>query len=388
MSQIATTKGGGQSQQDQQGVEQALDEEFTTAQLNVLYSEPPSGQLDRPLINVAKRTQFQDDPLFRVDATVGTQVWLRFQVFAPSFVVDITVIGILKICDGLSALQDCDGNVLVTGSGSGVAVSVPCVILSGGGHAPYDPSGAADGEGDNPNSGFSLNAPDACAFDHWHGTVFILEGGSIADPDASGCGHGTKIATASGVIADLGDPDAGSPLAEVYIIVQHAAYQEWKSDRTKALLGTSVANVIGVDVQAWDDDLDDIAALTPTDGNVITGNGTDWTSAAPAAGRLKRDPVDKSASYTAAMGESVAVDMASASGDVTITLPNITAGNLGEEVLIFQRTVHASHQLLVDGDGADKINASSSPVGFGIGVGNEFQFGVLSSYTTSDWVIN
>lgn len=39
---------------------------------------------------------------------------------------------------------------------------------------------------------------------------------------------------------------------------------------------TSLALVIGANVQAWDDDLDDIAALTPTKGNLMAGNGTDW----------------------------------------------------------------------------------------------------------------
>jgi len=43
---------------------------------------------------------------------------------------------------------------------------------------------------------------------------------------------------------------------------------EWVRD----LLGLK----IGENVQAWDDDLDDIAALTPTDSNFIVGNGTDW----------------------------------------------------------------------------------------------------------------
>lgn len=33
---------------------------------------------------------------------------------------------------------------------------------------------------------------------------------------------------------------------------------------------------IGSDVQAWDDDLDDIAALTPAQGNLLVGDGTDW----------------------------------------------------------------------------------------------------------------
>lgn len=36
--------------------------------------------------------------------------------------------------------------------------------------------------------------------------------------------------------------------------------------------------VIGTDVQAWDDDLDDIAALTPTLGAVMIGDGINWTA--------------------------------------------------------------------------------------------------------------
>lgn len=35
---------------------------------------------------------------------------------------------------------------------------------------------------------------------------------------------------------------------------------------------------IGSDVQAWDDDLDDLAALGHSDGNFIVSNGTDWTT--------------------------------------------------------------------------------------------------------------
>ena len=39
-----------------------------------------------------------------------------------------------------------------------------------------------------------------------------------------------------------------------------------------------LSTFIGTDVQAWDDDLDDLAALTPTKGNLIVGNGTDWVA--------------------------------------------------------------------------------------------------------------
>lgn len=42
--------------------------------------------------------------------------------------------------------------------------------------------------------------------------------------------------------------------------------------------GTSKPHVIGTDVQAYDNDLDDLAALTPTKGNLLAGNGTDWVS--------------------------------------------------------------------------------------------------------------
>jgi len=42
---------------------------------------------------------------------------------------------------------------------------------------------------------------------------------------------------------------------------------------------------IGTNVQAWDGDLDDIAALTPTDSNIIVGDGTDWVKESGATAR-------------------------------------------------------------------------------------------------------
>ena len=55
------------------------------------------------------------------------------------------------------------------------------------------------------------------------------------------------------------------------------------SDASTARTNLGVA--IGTDVQAWDDDLDDIAALTPTDGNVIVGDGTNWVAESGATAR-------------------------------------------------------------------------------------------------------
>lgn len=43
--------------------------------------------------------------------------------------------------------------------------------------------------------------------------------------------------------------------------------------------------VIGTDVQAWDINLDQIAALSPTDNNFLVGNGTSWTIETPSQAR-------------------------------------------------------------------------------------------------------
>lgn len=48
---------------------------------------------------------------------------------------------------------------------------------------------------------------------------------------------------------------------------------------------TSLGLAIGTNVQAWDTQLDDIAALAVTDGNIIVGNGTNWVAESGATAR-------------------------------------------------------------------------------------------------------
>jgi hypothetical protein len=61
--------------------------------------------------------------------------------------------------------------------------------------------------------------------------------------------------------------------------------ETYLDDANAAAVRTTLGVAIGSDVQAWDDDLDDLAALTPTDGNFIVGDGTDWTAESGATAR-------------------------------------------------------------------------------------------------------
>jgi len=80
--------------------------------------------------------------------------------------------------------------------------------------------------------------------------------------------------------------------AESYAIVAISTYIKTLLDDADATTArATLGAVIGTNVQAWDADLDAIAALAKTSGNVIRGNGSAWTSAVLASADVSHTPV-------------------------------------------------------------------------------------------------
>ena len=83
--------------------------------------------------------------------------------------------------------------------------------------------------------------------------------------------------------ADKGIQFTGSGTAATYDLT--AAGKALLDDANAAAQRTTMGVAIGSDVQAWDAQLDDIAALTPTDSNIIVGDGSNWVAETGATAR-------------------------------------------------------------------------------------------------------
>jgi hypothetical protein len=83
--------------------------------------------------------------------------------------------------------------------------------------------------------------------------------------------------------ADKGIQFTGSGTAATYDLT--AAGKALLDDANAAAQRTTMGVAIGSDVQAWDAQLDDIAALTPTDSNIIVGDGSNWVAESGATAR-------------------------------------------------------------------------------------------------------
>jgi len=73
----------------------------------------------------------------------------------------------------------------------------------------------------------------------------------------------------------------GEPTVVASVAPSTATITAWAEtfldDASAADARTTLGVEIGADVQAWDNDLDDLSALAHADGNMIVSDGTDWT---------------------------------------------------------------------------------------------------------------
>jgi hypothetical protein len=141
-----------------------------------------------------------------------------------------------------------------------------------------------------PSSGFLAmyaTASGALAIKNDAGSVTTLGAGggsgtmtTIEEGD-SGVG-GADIVTLdfNGSDFDLSE----SPDTEVNVVIASALTRDAEWDTAAEINAATtdedfvVESAIGSTVQQWDDDLDDLAGLDPTKGNLLVGDGTDWIS--------------------------------------------------------------------------------------------------------------
>jgi hypothetical protein len=87
--------------------------------------------------------------------------------------------------------------------------------------------------------------------------------------------------------------------------------------------GMLTSDSIGVTVQAWDADLDAIAALAKTDGNVIVGNGTTWVVESGNTARTSLGlGTSNSPTFVAVTVDDEAYDASGWNGDLTVPTKN------------------------------------------------------------------
>ena len=197
------------------------------------------------------------DATYLVDADIGVNI----QAYDATYLVDADIgVNVQAYDAGLQALADlADGSGVLTNNGTG-------------GFSWASAGGNGDALVANPLSQFAATT-----------SAQLL--GVISDETGSGS---LVFATAPtfASIADTGVVSAGTWQGGVIDV----AYGGTGLASISTLLNsnvtaTSLGLVIGTNTQAWDADLDAIAALAKTDSNFIVGNGTAWVAESGATAR-------------------------------------------------------------------------------------------------------
>lgn len=113
------------------------------------------------------------------------------------------------------------------------------------------------------------------------GANWVAESGATARTSL-GLAIGTDVQAFDDLLQDIADIAGTFTAADQIIVSTGVGTAALESGATAR---TSLGLAIGTDVQAWDAQLDDIAALAVTDGNFIVGDGANWVAESGATAR-------------------------------------------------------------------------------------------------------
>jgi len=199
-----------------------------------------------------------------------------------------------------------------------------------------------------------------------NGTTWVAESGATARASL-GLTIGTDVEAYSSTNADYSDTTANFT----------GTLQNGGSN-------VVVDSDIGSSVQAWDTQLDDIAALTVTDGNFIVGNGTNWVTESGATARTSLGL----GSIATQASNSVSITGGSITGITDITVADGGTGASTEagarSNLLPSYSGNGSKVLALNSGGTDVEWVTQSQV-FTAGIANAFEHpnSVTDSFTVS-----
>jgi hypothetical protein len=137
---------------------------------------------------------------------------------------------------------------------------------------------------DDSAAGFTLLKNATNSAEVFSGNVADLVIGGLT---TTGITLGATLITATG--AEINHLDGSSANLATFVLPASTTISTFGAslvdDTDAATARTTLGVAIGSNVQAWDAQLDDIAALTPTDGNIIVGDGTNWVAESGATAR-------------------------------------------------------------------------------------------------------
>jgi len=222
-------------------------------------------------------------------ATVGQEVAFSFPAAATSDIVVTTRV----TATGVEAtlVEDTNYTVALTGDTGGTVTMVTSVAATSYIHISratprtqsLDLVHSGSFHAENVEEGFDKLTRIVNDLADKLNRAFIIP---ITDSSALSMEMGSSVARASNYFAfnSDGEPTVVAAVAPTTATVTAAA-QTVLDDLTVAAMVTTLGLTIGTNTQAWDAQLDDIAALAVTNSNFIVGDGTNWVAESAATAR-------------------------------------------------------------------------------------------------------